>query len=528
MNVGGHWLTSFMFSLSIGTAPAESPDERADASLDASTDASTDASLSLRQVVNLIEQMEYRQRALDAFRFELMAIAVQMATDSASSGNTELAYRSVRAELATTLNMSERAAEAQMDAAWSLRCDYETTHETLSAAEISAAHARIIADAGRRIGVGSSPEVVARREAYQAEVLPYARRESPNRLRPIARRIAEQYAADTLDEQHREEERRRRVIVQEREDGMSDLLAYLPTAEAYAIHDRLTRIAREVERAERAEPAESLEPDESAEPAERTEAAERIEPIAGDAPVRRVRDEIRADALVELLLGADATALASCSSSEALRARVQVIVPITALTSRALHPQASDAPVAELVGAGPIALDSARAIAETTEVWERVAVDAESGAVLAVDRYRPSEEMKRQLGARDQHCRFPGCRVPISRCDLDHTIDAALGGPTSTSNLAHLCRGHHVLKHHSDWTVRHRDDGDLHWTSPTGRLYIDRPPSRVRFARTGPPGQPHRTEYADGGEHKVGSERETRSEHEIRSEHVRDEGRHPF
>ncbi|WP_428833618.1 hypothetical protein, partial [Leucobacter alluvii] len=31
---------------------------------------------------------------------------------------------------------------------------------------------------------------------------------------------------------------------------------------------------------------------------------------------------------------------------------------------------------------------------------------------------------------------------------------------------------------------------ELHWTSPTGRRYVDRPPSRVRFAQTGPPVQP--------------------------------------
>ncbi|WP_346058687.1 HNH endonuclease signature motif containing protein, partial [Leucobacter alluvii] len=422
-------------------------------------DAVADASLSLGQVVNLLEQMEYRQRALDAFRYELMAVAVQMATGAARSGSApasenELAYRSVRAELATALNVSERAAEAQMGAAWSLRYDYGMTHQILAAGEISAAHARVIADAGRRLGVGAAPEVVARREAYQAEVLEYARRESVNRLRPIARRIAEQYAGDTLDERHYKEARRRRVVVQEREDGMSDLLAYLPTAEAYAIHDRLTRIAREVERSERAESAERAGSDERAGLHERDGGAERGQRAAAESSARRSRDEIRADAFAELLLGSDASAVTSCASSEAIRAQVQVIVPVTALAPS----RRSAAPVAELVGAGPIPLASARNLAAATPVWERVTVDAESGSVLQVDRYRPSEAMKRRLGARDQHCRFPGCRVPVARCDLDHTVDAAFGGPTSTANLAHLCRGHHVLKHHSEWAVRQKND----------------------------------------------------------------------
>lgn len=427
--------------------------------------------LSLGRVVSAIEQIEYRQRALDAFRTELLSTAVEMATGSSRSGENELAYRSLRAELATTLGTSERTIESQLGAAWSLQHDYPTTHQVLSAGEISMAHARVIVDAGARIGCGSTPAVVARRATYESEVLQHARKESVNRLRPIARRIAEQYAVETLDERHTEEARKRRVVVQEREDGMSDLWAYLPTVEAYAIHDRLTRIAQEVERVEARGRREAQHGTDAA-----PEDAERA--------ARRSRDELRADAFVDALLASDPTTVVSCPSSAAVRARVQVIVPVAALDPASANE--GHRPVAELVGAGPIDLASARRIAGTTPVWEQVLVDGESGAVIAVDRYRPSEEMKRQLAARDQHCRFPGCRVPISRCDLDHTVDAALGGPTSTSNSAHLCRGHHVLKHHSHWQVRQRSGGDLHWTSPSGREHVDRPPSLVRFARPAP------------------------------------------
>jgi hypothetical protein len=40
---------------------------------------------------------------------------------------------------------------------------------------------------------------------------------------------------------------------------------------------------------------------------------------------------------------------------------------------------------------------------------------------------------RRFLRARDQHCRFPGCRRPAIRSEIDHTVDAALGGPTALS-----------------------------------------------------------------------------------------------
>lgn len=130
----------------------------------------------------------------------------------------------------------------------------------------------------------------------------------------------------------------------------------------------------------------------------------------------------------------------------------------------------------ELAGYGPVSTVDIREHAARASHFEKVTTNTETGEVLAVDRYRPSEEMRRRLRARDRRCRFPGCRVPVHRCDLDHTIDAAKGGLTATDNLAHLCRGHHLLKHHSDWGVEQQSGGILKWVSPTGRGYLDRPP----------------------------------------------------
>lgn len=111
-----------------------------------------------------------------------------------------------------------------------------------------------------------------------------------------------------------------------------------------------------------------------------------------------------------------------------------------------------------------------------------------SGALLAVDRYRPSEDLRRHLRARDQRCRFPGCGLAPRKCDLDHNHDAALGGETVHDNLATFCRRHHMLKHHSPWHVEQGPGGVLEWTSPTGRSYIDRPPPphTVTFAEDPP------------------------------------------
>jgi hypothetical protein len=132
--------------------------------------------------------------------------------------------------------------------------------------------------------------------------------------------------------------------------------------------------------------------------------------------------------------------------------------------------------MAELVHLLPTAL--AHAIHDRLT---RQAKAIRAAAHAAVDRYRPSEELKRTLRARDQHCRFPGCRMPARRCDIDHTHDAARGGATALCNLACFCKRHHTLKHATDWTVRQLGDGTLEWTSPTGRTYRDDPPATVVF-----------------------------------------------
>ncbi|WP_206780507.1 HNH endonuclease signature motif containing protein, partial [Microbacterium sp. AISO3] len=94
----------------------------------------------------------------------------------------------------------------------------------------------------------------------------------------------------------------------------------------------------------------------------------------------------------------------------------------------------------------------------------------------------------RLLRARDRHCRFPGCRQPAIRCELDHTVAASAGGPTHVCNLANLCKRHHDVKHHTRWRVQQLPGGRLVWTSPTGRIYReDAPPPLVAFTTTDPP-----------------------------------------
>lgn len=96
--------------------------------------------------------------------------------------------------------------------------------------------------------------------------------------------------------------------------------------------------------------------------------------------------------------------------------------------------------------------------------------------------YRPSAKLARFVRARDLMCRFPGCTMPAEVCDIDHVVPYPIG-PTHPSNLACLCRKHHLLKTFwtGDWEFVLRPDGTAVWTSPTGQTYTTHPGSRLFF-----------------------------------------------
>jgi hypothetical protein len=181
----------------------------------------------------------------------------------------------------------------------------------------------------------------------------------------------------------------------------------------------------------------------------------------------RSMDARRADALFELVLGHTTAA-----EGQSL---VHVTVPVGTLLGF------SDEP-GDLAGFGPLTPEVARRIAADAR-WRRVLTDPASGTVLDVGRttYQPPAGMADHVRARDRRCRFPGCRQPAHRCDLDHTVRYPLG-PTSVCNLGALCRHHHRLKHETLWRVEQDEHGVFTWTSPTGHIYITFPDG------LGPPG----------------------------------------
>lgn len=438
--------------------------------------ASTPSGEIIARIESVLDALADTRRSIAALHAEevrLLAEATELATEHAQLATPDLdadiPLRSMSAQIGACLRVSDRTVQRRMSEAVTLDGRFPATLAALARGDIDRSHALVIVEAGLAIDDAEA------REVYERAAVDVACRETPGRLRPAVRTLAHRLHPIPLDERHRAAAARRGVWVRGAEDGMAELVASLPAAIAHGIHDRLSQLARTVRPSLGPAPTASDGGDEGDDDA--TDVRDALLDTSSSLRDSRSLGEIRADVLADLLLTGHATASISARStavSAAIVAHVQITVPALTLLG-------SDTRPAELAGHGPIDPGTARILAAGAPGWERVLTDPASGCVLAVDRYRPTEHLRRVLRIRDEHCRFPGCRQPARRCDVDHTVARQHDGPTELGNLAHLCRRHHVLKHHSAWRVRQRPDGVLEWTSPTGRSYPDRPARVLTF-----------------------------------------------
>lgn len=444
-------------------------------------DAIVDDVVSVRRQIATLQAREARLLA-DALELTLTEVERLRAAGGRRS-SADLPLRETSAELAAAMRLSDRSVQGRMGDALALVTDFAATMVAWEAGRIDAGHVSAILDAG--VGIADP----ALRTRFESLVLDAATHESPARLRAIAKAQAAAIDPVAARERLAAGAGRRGVRLVDLDDGLARLLVDVPAVPGYAIHDRLTQMARAVRDGDGAADV-AHGGDDSVADATTTAHSEGDEPeivtapgtasaavsdaSADDEPAAdtRTMDQLRADILCDLLLGGVPTAHGD--GLDAIKGHVQVTVPVQALSG------ATDEP-ALLAGYGPVDADTARRLAGNQPGCDRMLTDPVSGGVLAVDRYRWNRDLERFLRARDERCRFPGCRRPARRCDVDHTIDAALGGPTRDDNLAHLCRRHHTLKHATAWTVRQRPGGVLEWHSPLGRQYTDRPPATVRF-----------------------------------------------
>src|SRR6266581_3052574 len=84
--------------------------------------------------------------------------------------------------------------------------------------------------------------------------------------------------------------------------------------------------------------------------------------------------------------------------------------------------------------------------------------------------------MRKALQMRDEHCKWPGCERPASRCDGHHLVHWINGGNTELSNLTLLCRRHHRMVHEGDWQLIRSEDGEIMTIAPTVTFGLPRGP----------------------------------------------------
>nr|WP_258039126.1 HNH endonuclease signature motif containing protein [Microbacterium sp. Ru50] len=457
-----------------------------------SSDADVDT---LAMLVADAEGVSDAARAVQIQEVRVLAAAGVLAEKQAAGSSEkvkarEMALRGIAAELAGVFVATDRTVQRRIDEARDLVENYPVTMAAWEVGRIVRGHVRVIQETGCLVPAEERAE-------FERVAIERCEGETPNRVRDALRMIAERMHPRSFTERHEEAAAGRCVRVQAGADGMSDLIATLPTVIADGIVDRLTRQAREIINVR--QQADAAGVDASGAGARADALGARADANGGgrdaDATIcdgssfvddARTIDQVRADVLSDLLLAGtpalDPTATGDGDGTlGAIRAHVQVAVSALTLMGQ------DDGP-ADLAGRSPVDAATARELAGNATSWDRLLTHPVTGTVLECDTYRPTAAMVRLLRARDRHCRFPGCRQPAIRCELDHTIAASDGGATHVCNLANLCKRHHDVKHHTRWRVRQLPGGRLVWTSPTGRIYRDdAPPPLVAFTTTDPP-----------------------------------------
>jgi len=346
---------------------------------------------------------------------------------------------SEREDISTALRMSSSSAQIRIDVARTLVNHLPHTCSALASGEISPAHATVIArETASAIRDGLPPFAIYE---IETKALAHAEFHTPAQVANKVRTVLATIAPTTFEKVVSKARDARRVSCYRENDGMSTVVAILPAHDAQIV---MKAIEAFILRSERNE--------------------EKVSLVVADQKGSRNADMKRADALTEMA----AQSLAAMSEDLLLHRRpitVNVTIDLPTLLGLAENP-------GQLAGYGAIPASVARTLASDGK-WRRFITDPQSGVLLDYGRetYSPPQELVDFLIARDRTCRFPGCRQPAHRGDLDHAQSWESGGETNAQNLGALCRRHHRMKTHGGWSVISNGDGSCDWKSPAGKEF---------------------------------------------------------
>ena len=361
-------------------------------------------------------------------------------------------WEAVAAEVGAELGISRRRASTQMNYGVELLERLPKLGAVFASGEVDF---RVVAVAVFRTGLVTDEDVLTALDARLAAAAPRWNAYSNARIAELVDWWVRE--ADPAAERNaRSADADRNVTIGPSRDGLTEFWGTLRTPDAAALDRRLNQLTATVCR--------------------------------GDP---RTRQQRRADAMAVLTAGGTSM-VCGCESADC-RKRGSVAAPgqivIHVMAEAATVTGKSDAP-GYLPGHGAIPADQVRILAERALL--RPMRDA--GEFQAEAQYRPSTALAEFVRNRDLCCRFPGCGKPAEVCDIDHTVPYGRGGPTHPSNLALLCRLHHLLKTflcgEKGWREEQFTDGTIVWTSPSGRTYTTTPGGALFFPQLAEPSGP--------------------------------------
>jgi len=374
------------------------------------------------------------------------AIVAVAGNDPSAAENTwDGVDEAEREEVASALRLSGSTAQMRIDVARTLVNYLPNTCAALAMGEISSSHATVIAkESAAVIRDGISEFAI-----YQIEekALAHAEFHTPGQVANKVRTTIAQLAPTEFEAVVDRARETRRVSCYNDTDGMATVVAILPAQDAQTVMKSIEAyILRMNEIDEKKRNGNG-------------------ELSATDTWSLLSADNKRADALTAILSSALATH-ADDARPHRRPVTVNVTIDLPTLLGLAENP-------GQLSGYGAIPASVARELASDA-TWKRFITDPQTGNLLDYGRekYEPPQALVDFLLARDRTCRFPGCRQPATRSDIDHAQSWETGGETKPENLGLLCRRHHRLKTHGRWALVSNPDGSCEWTSPVGKKYF--------------------------------------------------------
>jgi hypothetical protein len=404
-----------------------------------------------------------------------------------------------REEIAAALRLSPATAQAKMDTARILVNELPATCAALASGEISVAHATVIArESAPLLRGGIDREVMAQ---IEKSAIANAEFHTPAQVANKIRTAVSRALPNECEESFARAHELRKVSCYPERDGMATVIALLSAPDAQsvliAIERHLQRKDREVLQSNTSRNSTATQnsvttqtsTNQGNDLANSSEIANpwRVDNRRADAFVEIINEFLTSDVLDQSTTDKSATDQSTTDKSatdQSVQATgnlskekkiknpnrkpisINVTIDLPTLLNMAENP-------GQLTGYGPIPASLARELAADGN-WQRFITDPTSGDLLDLGRksYRPSQHLVDFLIARDRTCRFPGCRYPAHRSDIDHVTPWDDGGKTAPENLGSLCRRHHRLKTHGGWKVTSASDGSCEWISPTGKHYL--------------------------------------------------------